>query len=129
MTDKRAITPLDLHIGRKIAEARTFRKLSQAQLGGELSLSGSQIQKYECGRDRVTAGVLFRIARVLGLSPLWFYEGLEDIDRGVTPPPIDGDGRKLLQAYDRLPTDIGRGIIAFMNALADGMAIGRSGAE
>jgi transcriptional regulator with XRE-family HTH domain len=42
-----------------------------------------QVRKYECGVNRVSAGRLFEIARVLGVPVGYFYEGLAD--EGVRP--------------------------------------------
>jgi transcriptional regulator with XRE-family HTH domain len=50
--------------------------MSQAELGIVLGVSPGQVQKYECGRDRVGAGSLFDAARVFGVKVSAFFEEL-----------------------------------------------------
>ena len=55
---------------------RKARALSQSELGNALGVSAMQVQKYECGRDRIGAGSLFDAARVMGVKVSAFFEGL-----------------------------------------------------
>jgi len=48
--------------------------MSQERLGELLGLTFQQIQKYEKGVNRIGAGRLFEIARILGVSIEYFYE-------------------------------------------------------
>ncbi|MGV8997549.1 MAG: helix-turn-helix domain-containing protein [Parvibaculaceae bacterium] len=50
--------------------------MSQEKLGDSLGLTFQQVQKYEKGSNRIGASRLFHIARVLGVSIEFFYEGL-----------------------------------------------------
>ena len=74
---KRA-TPIDEHIGRQIRARRKALHMSQGKLGQLLGLTFQQIQKYEKGTNRIGAGRLFEFARALGVSILYFYEGILD---------------------------------------------------
>ncbi len=47
--------------------------MSQTALGAALGVSFQQVQKYEMGKDRVTASTLQGIAAVLGVHPGSFY--------------------------------------------------------
>lgn len=78
---------VDTHVGQKLREARTLRRMSQTDVGRKLSLSFQQIQKYEIGANRVAASRLFELAQILKVSPSYFFEGLddpsEDLDTGL----------------------------------------------
>jgi transcriptional regulator with XRE-family HTH domain len=51
--------------------------MTQEQLAAKLSISYQQIQKYETGTNRVSAGRLFEIAQVLDTEVAFFFEGLD----------------------------------------------------
>lgn len=63
----------DLEIGRKIRTLRLERGLSQSRLAGGIGLSFQQLQKYESGANRVSAGRLQKIAELLGVPVTVFY--------------------------------------------------------
>ena len=69
-------SPIDRHVGARMRAMRKARALSQAELGTALGVSAMQVQKYECGRDRIGAGSLFDAARVMGVKVSAFFEGL-----------------------------------------------------
>ena len=51
--------------------------MSQERLGDLLGLTFQQVQKYEKGVNRIGAGRLFEMARILGVPIDFFYEGVE----------------------------------------------------
>ena len=55
---------------------RNYLGMSQEHLGKASGLTFQQIQKYERGTNRMGASRLFQIARILGVSVSWFFEGL-----------------------------------------------------
>src|SRR3546814_4586983 len=54
--------------------------LTQQQLAEMIGVTYQQAHKYERGINRVSAGRLFEIARVLGVDIGFFYEGLNTDD-------------------------------------------------
>jgi transcriptional regulator with XRE-family HTH domain len=80
MTDvpsrKRRAGPEDVEIGRKIRALRLERGLSQSDLARGIGLTFQQVQKYEKGTNRVSAGRLQRIADLLNVPITYFYSGL-----------------------------------------------------
>ena len=60
--------------------------LSLRQLADPLGIPYQQAQKYERGINRVSAGRLFEIARVLGVPVGYFYDGIGE--KGVRPLPL-----------------------------------------
>lgn len=69
---------VDVYVGRRMREARNFRKMSQEELGKKLGISFQQIQKYEKGTNRISASRLYEIAAVLKTSVDYFFEGCDD---------------------------------------------------
>ena len=69
---------VDTIVGERIRRRRILSGLTQDQLGEALGVSYQQIQKYETGANRVSAGRLYLIAQELDISPGWFFEGLQD---------------------------------------------------
>lgn len=79
--------PVDIHVGRKLKQIRTLRRLSQTDVARQLNLSFQQIQKYEIGSNRVAASRLFELAQILDVPPSYFFDGLHDNNN--TPPAKD----------------------------------------
>ncbi len=77
---------IDKVIGARIRIYRQRRNLSQTELGEKLGLTFQQIQKYESGANRVSAGRLLDIARLLSVPLLQFYP-----DDGPSPKAAQGD--------------------------------------
>src|SRR5947207_8309636 len=66
----------DVEIGRKIRALRLDRGLSQSDLANGIGLTFQQVQKYEKGTNRVSAGRLQKIADLLGTPIMVFYRGM-----------------------------------------------------
>jgi DNA-binding XRE family transcriptional regulator len=76
---------IDDHVGGRIRERRIMLGLTQQQLAEMIGVSYQQAHKYERGINRVSAGRLFEIARVLNASITYFYEGIgEEGPREIT---------------------------------------------
>ena len=71
------------HVGSRIRERRTMLGLTQQQLADLIGVTYQQAHKYERGVNRVSAGRLYDIARVLGVDVDYFFEGIEDADATV----------------------------------------------
>ena len=48
--------PIDVHVGRRLREARVLRGFSHDKLAAKIGLTFQQLQKYEGGHKRITAG-------------------------------------------------------------------------
>ena len=69
--------PVDVFVGARLRLRRTIAGFSQQKLGETVNLTFQQIQKYEKGANRVSASRMFQFAHVLGVSPAYFFEGIE----------------------------------------------------
>ncbi|CAK02208.1 helix-turn-helix domain-containing protein [Bartonella tribocorum] len=73
---------IDISIGKRIRHRRISMGLSQKELGSHLGVSFQQVQKYEKGFNRVSAGRLQEIANRLEVPIHFFYADIatkEDI--------------------------------------------------
>jgi len=76
--------PVDVHIAARLFELRKASGLTQKALGDAVGVTFQQVQKYEHARNRVSASMLYGLARALGV-PLWaFFEGLPATVRQTT---------------------------------------------
>lgn len=67
--------PVDVHVGRKIREARVLNGLSQTALAQKVGITFQQLQKYESAANRVSCSRLYDLARVLGVPAQSFFTG------------------------------------------------------
>lgn len=83
----------DARVGERIRERRTELGLTQEDLARKLNISYQQLQKYETGANRVSAGRLFEVAGILKTDVLFFYEGLES---ETAAEPMEHGGKNRL---------------------------------
>lgn len=72
------IAQIDKFIGSKIYSLRLAKGLSRQQLAEVIGVTHQQLQKYEKGTNRISAGRLVLIARALDRTAEFFYEGFEE---------------------------------------------------
>ncbi len=68
---------IDAHVGRRLKARRLQLKLKQGDLALALEVSIQQVHKYETAKSSLPAGRLLRLSRALGVSPAYFFDGLE----------------------------------------------------
>jgi transcriptional regulator with XRE-family HTH domain len=99
---------IDLHVGKRLRRRRRLLGLTQQQLAESVGIRFQQIQKYECGANRVSASRLFELAESLDVPVQYFYEGLSHRDEIVGEGHLAADilSQKetvdLIRAYYRL---------------------------
>lgn len=99
---------IDLHLGRRLRRRRRLLGLTQQQLAVQVGIRFQQIQKYECGANRISAARLWRLAEALETSVAYFYDGLAEALDEATPAAASREvfSRKetldLIQAYYQL---------------------------
>lgn len=67
---------IDQHVGKKLREHRRMLEMSQQDVSELLGISYQQIQKYESGVNRISAGRLYTLAHIMQIPVHKFYEGL-----------------------------------------------------
>lgn len=90
MTDQ-----IDASIGRRVFRRRRLMGLTQQQLGEAIGVRFQQIQKYECGANRISAARLWFISRTLEVPVAYFFEQFDSTltsltqDRKATAEALD----------------------------------------
>lgn len=121
--------PVDVAVGARIRLRRRDVGLSQSALAAKLGVSFQQVQKYERGANRISASMLARAARVLGVPVGWFFDEQGDA------PAIDGEllqllkssgGQALLRAASTMPADRLPALVRVAQALTDPVAGGEA---
>jgi transcriptional regulator with XRE-family HTH domain len=102
----------DLHVGKRLRRRRRLLGMTQQDLAVLVGVRFQQIQKYECGANRVTSSRLFDLSRALNVSVQYFFDGIVVDDlKGVAANDadrLDGDilsqkeTLELVRAYYRL---------------------------
>lgn len=88
---------IDRHVGERIRRRRTMLGYTQEQLAAALEISYQQVQKYETGANRVSAGRLYQIAQRLEVSISHFFEGLDQFDGHTAADPPHGSNRATIE--------------------------------
>lgn len=101
--------PVDGQVGNRVRIRRMLIGMSQERLGELLGLTFQQVQKYEKGINRIGAGRLFEIARILDVPINFFYEGVSASDEGLNDAgaPVmefvsSGEGLQLSLAFMKI---------------------------
>ena len=111
---KKQANPIDAQVGNRVRIRRMLIGMSQEKLGDLLGLTFQQVQKYEKGVNRIGAGRLFEVSRILGVPIDFFYEGVSSLleerpgfsEAESTPPVMEfvssGEGLQLSLAFMKI---------------------------
>lgn len=109
---KKQANPIDAQVGNRVRLRRMLIGMSQERLGELLGLTFQQVQKYEKGVNRIGAGRLFEVSRILGVNIEYFYEGVNNqlaggfADNPSSPPVMEfvssGEGLQLSLAFMKI---------------------------
>ncbi len=78
-----AYHPVNCFIGNRLRSLRQKHRMSLSGLAGFMGLSYQQIQQYELGVCRMSAGMLYEFACIFKVPVTYFYEGLEERQRDI----------------------------------------------
>lgn len=90
---------------------RQALKMSQETLAEKLGITFQQVQKYERGANRISAGRLFELARALKTTIPYFYEGAEAVTKALAKGMAE-EGEEFTGLLDPEAVDL---IIAFQS--------------
>ncbi|HEY4944146.1 MAG TPA: helix-turn-helix transcriptional regulator [Rhizomicrobium sp.] len=109
---KKQANPIDGQVGNRVRLRRMLIGMSQERLGELLGLTFQQVQKYEKGVNRIGAGRLFEVSRILGVPIDYFYEGVSNqlgggfAESEASPPVMEfvssGEGLQLSLAFMKI---------------------------
>ena len=74
----------DAHVGQRLSQLRTERKLSVAQLSEEIGLPVEDIQNYEHGDKRIRPDDLWELSKFFGVDVGAFFDGLRSTYSGAS---------------------------------------------
>lgn len=100
---------IDSHIGKRLRRRRRLLGLTQQQLAESVGIRFQQIQKYECGANRVSASRLYELSESLDVPAQYFYEGISPDENKADDPDVmaadilsQKETMDLVRAYYRL---------------------------
>jgi transcriptional regulator with XRE-family HTH domain len=113
MSDSKHPSDIDRVVGQRVRWRRRELKLTQEKLGDLLDLTFQQVQKYEKGVNRISAGRLYEVASVLGVPVTYFYDGAEEylamersglaeFDENVHAPVMNSETLDLVAAFQNI---------------------------
>jgi transcriptional regulator with XRE-family HTH domain len=92
------------------------------RLGHVVRVTYQQMQRYELGRNRVSAEMLWRISTALDVNFDYFFDGLQAAPASARAVHQDRPGKDLFElaaAFERIPSARARtAVIVLMRALA-----------
>jgi len=123
----RRVEAWDVEVGRRIRARRLECWLTQQELAQGLGITFQQIQKYEKGANRVSAGRLLAICNLLQVPITFFYDSAAPPNSGETPVKPsrlfdlleNRDALRLVEAFDRLSDrNVRRELVRLVERLA-----------
>ena len=116
---------LDVAVGVRVRSLRERCGISQAAMARRLGVSFQQLQKYESGKNRISAGRLKMVAELLELPVDSFFQS-DEPDRGTGAYPTTKEfresveGLELMRAFRRIPSPQTRErVLALVKTLAE----------
>ena len=67
---------VDVHVGDRVRRTRQFRDVGLIELANRIGVSTRQLDRYEHGMERFAPEHLLKVARILGVNPSFFFNGL-----------------------------------------------------
>ena len=97
--------PVDVHVGRRLRQARFLAGMSQEELGAGIGVSFQAVQKYEHGENRLSASRLYKAARLLDRPVSFFFEELSGAAAGAESNGFSRDEIDLVRHFRQIPSD------------------------
>lgn len=110
------------HVARRIRSRRLEVGMTQQQAAKLLGISFQQLQKYEHGANRITAGRLFQLAEALDTDIAYFFDGC---DPDAEPRTETDENRlstteslRLVRQFNAIPSEnLRRSVLNLMRSL------------
>jgi len=97
--------PVDVHVGRRLRQARFLAGMSQEELGEGIGVSFQAVQKYEHGENRLSASRLFKAARLLDRAVSFFFEELGGEAATKESNGFSREEIELVRHFRQIPSD------------------------
>ena len=118
---------VDSHVGQRVRMRRTLLGLSQEKLGEAIGLTFQQVQKYERGSNRISAGTLYRLGQVLDVPVSFFFDCYDAPQGRKTDAPLSeaavdsGISRRearLLRLWRAAPEPVANEVLSLLSSIA-----------
>ena len=99
-------TEVDHLVGQRVRQRRQLLGFSQTRLAEAINVTFQQVQKYERGSNRVGAGRLYQLSRVLDVPIGYFFETLDATNNdgeASALPELSREQGLLLRAFEGIP--------------------------
>lgn len=135
-----APNPIDAYVGHRLKARRLLLGMSMDKLASLMGLTFQQIQKYERGRNRISASRMWDFSKILGVDANFFFEDmpqdiadqsprsfvyvsniLDDSDNNPLPTPLDrtNEAQELVRNYFKIHNrNTARSIFLLLKSLA-----------
>jgi len=131
---------VDSHVGQRVRMRRTLLGMSQEKLGEAIGLTFQQVQKYERGSNRISAGTLYRLGQVLDVPVSFFFDCYDDPTAATrkvrsddaqfaSDSVISRREARLLRLWRAAPDAIADELLALLGSLSPHLREGRDGIE
>ncbi len=94
--------PVDVHVGARVRMRRTLLGMSQTTLGEAIGLTFQQMQKYEKGTNRISAGRLYALSGTLDVPVEYFFDDMPTAV-AASSPTLGGGRAKKPPSYEPDP--------------------------
>ena len=91
---------IDVYLGKRLRRRRRLLGLTQQQLASTVGVRFQQIQKYECGANRISAARLWQLSEALEVPVGYFYDGLSD--RALKDTNAEAEGGEMFARKETL---------------------------
>ncbi len=87
-------SPVDVHVGARLRLRRTLLGMNQTTVGEAIGLTFQQVQKYENGKNRISASRLYDLSRVLDVPIEHFFDDMPTAVAASSPAQGGGRAKK-----------------------------------
>lgn len=91
---------IDVYLGKRLRRRRRLLGLTQQQLASTVGVRFQQIQKYECGANRISAARLWQLSEALEVPVGYFYDGLSE--RPAKEAKLEAEGGEMFARKETL---------------------------
>lgn len=123
---------VDAHVGQRVRMRRTLLGMSQEKLGEAIGLTFQQVQKYERGSNRISAGTLYRLGQVLDVPVSFFFDCYDNPDQPRAPSSredassindsqISRREARLLRLWRAAPSHVSDELLSLLSSLSPGI--------
>ncbi|AZL16123.1 helix-turn-helix domain-containing protein [Rickettsiales endosymbiont of Stachyamoeba lipophora] len=85
---------IDQIIGKRIKARRIFLGFSRQELAEKIGVTHQQVQKYENGSNRISAGRLYAIAEAINVAMSFFFDNVEE-ESAANQAELPNEGQRM----------------------------------